>query len=215
MTGSPSVQELSPTQFLSERAFTHPDHIFYDKRLLSYMARRVCGLFETGQVTANHPHMTTLGLMEADGRSHRVIVSRPRELMMSGSLAVVGFFGQRRVAGTEHLPMDTTDQMLVQTMRDHDGLYCYSSQELTCGNFVNLVLFRDIEAVQFWGRCPVHARYAQEISPQYYYTIRIYNGALPDGLSVPGKLMLGSVKYYDYQSVPTWRGSRPLLANAR
>lgn len=212
MIGLPSVQELSPAQFLSERAFTHPDHIFYDKRLLAYMARRVCTLFETDQVTAHHPNMTTLSLMEPDGRSHRVIVSRPRELAASKSLTVVGFFGQRRVAGTEHLPMDSTDHMLVQTMRDHDGLYCYCTQELTCGNFVNLVLFRDLDAVQFWGRCPVHARYAQEISPQYYYTVRIYNGELPNGLSAPNEIKLGSVKYYDYQSVPMWRGSRPLLS---
>ncbi len=210
MTVLSANENLKPNQFIPDRIFTHPDHIFYDQRLLAYMARRLSLLFETGQMTPHHPRMSTLNLIEPDGRSHRIIVARPKELTCASELTVVGFFGQRRVHGVEHLPMDSTDHLLVETMRDHDGLYSYSTQELTCGNFVNLVIFRDEEAKNFWGRCPVHARFAHEISPQYYYTIRIYNGHLPNGLPKSDQLALQSVKYYDYQSQPMWQAARQL-----
>ena len=207
------VQTLSTKEVVSDRIFTHPDHIFYDQRLLAYMARRVCTLFETGQATPFHPRMSTFNLVEPDGRSHRIILARPKELACAKELTVVGFFGQRRVEGIEHLPMNSTDHLLVETMREHAGLFSYSTQELTCGNFVNLVLFQDEEAKNFWGRCPVHHKFASEISPQYYYSIRIYNGDLPQGLNQSDRLILNWAKYYDYRSEPVWQGARPLHAS--
>ena len=210
IVSSLGMHTLSLNQVIPERVFTHPDHVFYDQRLLAYMARRICILFETGQATPHHPRMSTLSLVEPDGRSHRIILARPKSLFTAKSLTVVGFFGQRRVEGIEHLPMDSTDHQLVQTMREHEGLFSYSTQELTCGNFVNLVMFRDEEAKNFWGTCPVHARFAREISPQYYYTVRIYNGLLADGLTHPDQLNLQWAKYYDYQNEGVWMAARRL-----
>jgi hypothetical protein len=139
----------------------------------------------------------------------RRVLTAPERLVESAPLTVVGFFGQRsRAANLAYA--QRLDRELLGELATHEGLLSYVSMQLPTGNYANLVLFDSPEAKDRFGASPRHAQALRRLLPDFYLSVRIYNGALPNGVGRPDILRLYLVKYYDFCSRPVWRASRPL-----
>lgn len=200
------IIHLSPTDIINERPFTHPAHTLAEMKILRAMIDRLCLVVE------NHPRQTPLPYPvmapEPNGRSHRLALIHPKRLRQPGALVAIGFFGQRR-SGVCSALVDEMDVILVAELVEYPGLLSYSTLALGDGNFGNLILFEDLRAKNHWSGGKMHAR-AVTLAPDYYYSVRIYNSILPDGITASSTLRLTEVKYFDYQSQPLWRATRKL-----
>lgn len=204
-----SVVHLSPTHILDERPFTHPQHIPGDLETLRYMARHL-GL------TLQNPHMLTelpqTILHNVPGQSswiQRQVLSHPTHFKTHSLFHVVGFFGQSRSQANIALAQEF-DLTLLTEIPQHDGLSSYCTMQLKDGNYANLVLFISEAAQIGWSRSEAHAQAVYDLSPNFYHSIRIYNGRLPEGVHQSDELTLHKARYFDYDDVPMWRGVRTL-----
>ena len=179
---------------------------------MRYMLTRLCQVLETLHWRGN-PNVlapVTQELIESDGRHHRVIPIRPNLLRDRTSFEIVGFFGQRRFDADDS-GIAARDKMLFDEMGRHEGLLSYSSLELTNGDYGNCVVFTDKAAKDHWGTSQIHQVAAQDLSPSFYYSIRLYNGILPSSIMSPHWLRLTSVKYFDYANGSLWMAERALV----
>jgi len=204
-----NVVQLSPTDILAERPFTHPTHIPGDLNTLRYMARQLC-------LTLQNPHMSTdlpqTILFNLPGKSswiHRQVLANPQHFQETSLIHVVGFFGQSRSRANIELAQKF-DITLMKEIPQHEGLISYSTMLLKDGNYANLVLFTSETAQMGWSRSEAHAKAVYELSPGYYHSIRIYNGRLPHGIHQSEALTLHKARYFDYDQTPMWRGVRVL-----
>jgi hypothetical protein len=205
------VHQLSVEQRLLEKPFTHPAFIPLEKRLLRYMLWRLHGLLETcyWQKNPNVVAPVVQTMVESDGRHHRMVVIGSDCLRQTKGLSVVGFFGQRRFDADDEAAA-VRDGMLFDEMHKHEGLLSYSSLELTNGDYGNCVVFRDEASKNNWGHSEVHRHAVQVLSPNYYHSIRLYNGVLPDTIMGEHLLELTVVRYFDYGEMPAWQAVRLL-----
>ena len=104
------------------------------------------------------------------------------------------------------------DKLFEAEFHNHPDLLSLSTVRVANGNFGNLVVFANPEGISKWNNSAVHRKLVAEISPPYYFTIRLNNGWLPRGLDVPDGLWIERVKYIDYSSTPYWRAVRTLAA---
>lgn len=204
-------QILSLHEKVAGKSFTHPAYIEIERRQLQYMLMRLHWIMDTFFWRKSQTTYAPLerNLVEADGRNHRILVIRPHLLAQSTGLYVVGFFGQRMMDGDMD-EADRRDGMLNSEMNAHEGLLSYSSLELTNGDYGNCVVFTDEEAKNKWGFSPTHKEVVEDLSPNYYESVRLYNGTLPKTIMDEHLLQLNLVKYFCYQHNPPWFAIRPL-----
>ena len=203
--------KLDREERLDDRPFTHPIYTMLEYRTLRYMLTRLCQVLETMHWRGN-PNIlapVTQELIEADGRHHRIIPIRPNILRDRSSFSIVGFFGQRRF-DADDIGIAARDRMLFDEMEEHEGLLSYSSLELTNGDYGNCVVFSDDAAKDHWGYSQSHQIAAQDLSPKYYRSVRLYTGILPASIMEAHKLELRVAKYYDYSSELIWSARRQL-----
>ena len=207
-----NIHTLLPMEIVDERPFTHPRHTADDLLALRYMIDQLCQLLEKSDQYALQTAPVTLYQTETQDRQHRFVIAQPKQLQVPNRpLTVVGFFGQRRAeSGPLVSLMEEMDKALRSQFPEYPDLFSYSTLELTNGDCGNLVLFARDEAISNWGHGPIHAKAAFELSPDYYDSIRLYNGRLPLGLMVSNLLHLTRIKYYDYNETPLWRGVREI-----
>lgn len=204
-----NVVQLTPTDIVAERPFTHPSHIPGDLSTLRYMARQLC-------LTLQNPHMPTdlpqTILFNMPGQAswiHRQVLANPQHFKETSLIHVVGFFGQSRSQADIELAQEF-DLTLMKEIPLHDGLISYSTMLLKDGNYANFVLFTSENTLIAWSRSEAHAKAVYELSPNFYHSIRIYNGRLPHGIQQSDALKLHKARYFDYDHPPLWRGVRTL-----
>ena len=204
-------QILSLDETVAGKKFTHPAYIEIERRQLQYMLMRLHWIMDTFFWRKSQTTYAPLerNLVEADGRNHRILVIRPQLLAQSTGLCVVGFFGQRMMDGDMD-EADRRDGMLNSEMNAHDGLLSYSSLELTNGDYGNCVVFTDEAAKNKWGFSQIHKEVVEDLSPNYYESVRLYNGILPKTIMDEHLLQLTMVKYFCYEHNPPWFAIRPL-----
>jgi hypothetical protein len=208
VTGQEEVQmiQMQFDELVTERPFTHPDHISKDREIMTYMAVRVCAVLETHFNVLQDGQSIIIN--ESDGRGHRFFVPRPTDLSHAKRVFVVGFFGQRRKGmSTDHF--GDLDDLLVEILPTLEEILSYSTLELPGGDFGNLVLLLFEEIKSKWMEGDAH-RKAVDLSPGYYRSIRINNGVFPEGILFTNLLQITRVKYYDYQQDPPWKAVREL-----
>ena len=105
--------------------------------------------------------------------------------------------------------MAKVDADLVAELRQHPHMLCYCSIETGDGNWHNLVLMSDDEAIGHWRDSHRHAWAVDSLTPRFYRHIRLHNGVLPCGLASE-RIVLTSTKYYDYEGETPWRAMRVL-----
>ncbi len=168
---------------------------------MEHMAETLRGIVAVERPRVQARRLDIFYLREPDGCPHRVVICNWADLKTDTTLAVVGFFGQRRPDADE-LRTHMADSVLLQEFVEHPDLLSYSSLQLPSGQWGNLVLFRRPEGLQHWSRSRFHAQAAQEISPHYYFSIRLHNGVLVGGLFGGQPIRLVRTKYYDYAGPP-------------
>lgn len=200
------IARLGPMEAAPDRPFTSPAHSQADFAVLDQMRARLLDTVRGMRV--DPPPGTVLHIAEEDGRTHRIVPLNRAGLLTHATLSVVGFFGQRR-PDADPSSMAGLDDELIDELRSHPLILSYSSRELPCGGWGNLVVLASPQAAQSWRESARHAYAASRIAPSYYATIRIHNGLLPAGLASPA-LVHTRTMYYDFQGSGCWKAIRTL-----
>ncbi len=201
---------LEADDYVQGRPFTHPDHISTDMVLLRYLAKQLHLLLShpARQISAS----CTFCLQSHDVQDweQRIVFVQPERLRVTRPITAVGFFGNRRIAA-DAVAATHFDEILLNEFPKQPDLLSYSTTLLADGNYANLVLFANEAGLLHWSRSVAHTQAANVFAPNYYETVRIYNGCLPDGIASPKKLKLTRAKYFDYLSRPLWYAIRELV----
>jgi hypothetical protein len=203
-----SITYLDPGEVVDGRPFTDPQHITGDLNSLRYLADQLRLLLKNPRLLGkSQPPITVYRPDLPNEWVYRIVIPDPEQLLAGDRLIFVGFLGQRRDEA-DRTVADEFDEILVGEIPEHAGLLSYCTMALVSGNFCNLVLFSDEGAKVRWSRSRAHDRAVRQISPDYYYSVRLYNGVLPRGISDGRDMQLTRVKYFDYQDDPWWRAVR-------
>ena len=198
---------LGKSDVLFERPFTHPWYISADRALLCQLIDELRDIVST----SIHPQM--FFLPDRERWQKRIVITDAARLRANKKLTVVGFFGHKHISDDPAIEEEIriAGQQLINCFRDFPDVVGYVTVLLADGrNFANLVLTKREETITQWRTAPLHCHAAETLSPVYYENVRIYNGILPVGLIESAQLRLTSVKYWDYQSTPTWHAVRKL-----
>lgn len=198
---------LGPAEVDLEHPFTDPNQIPTDLNTLRYMADQLCLFLEHPNLYSELPRPVTIHLPNRDSWIYRMVVVDPEQILAAGELIFVGFLGQRQKNADRALA-DQFDEILVREIPDHPGLLAYSTMALVSGNFSNLVVFNNPEVKVGWSRSQAHAQAVDRLAPDYYQSVRLYNGKLPKGINDSSSLYLERIKYFDYQVEPLWYAVR-------
>lgn len=204
------IVTLRHDEVVAGRPFTNIAHTQTDLAIMRYLAAHLGLVLESERVTGQKERVIERYFPTTERWWHRVMITQPERLAATRPLVVVGFFGQRRADGNrdkEEL-VHTLDRALMGELAAHDDLLAYCTLALPTGNYSNLVVFAREEGIRHWGRSEMHAQAVRELTPNYYLSVRLYNGLLQDGLIHAEQLKLTLVKYYDYQESPQWRAVR-------
>ena len=190
--------------------FTRIAHHRADLKILAAMVERVFGWL------AEHPRppREKLPLPHPQGLELALLANRPDLLASAAPLTLVGFFGQRRseVAADRRQALWDIDARLTDEVKDHPGIVSLACQELDDGNYANLVLLADQQALDHWRESVTHQSAVREHAPAYYESIRIHNGTLDREV-----LIVNRTKYYAFGPQP-WFSQRefhpPLTARS-
>jgi hypothetical protein len=155
------------------------------------------------------PRPVVLDAAAPGGRLHRVVLCDEGRLRQLGSPDLVGFFGERRL-GLDHMPLTTTDDLLIAELPAHPGILSYSSLQLADENWGNLIVLEAPEARDRWRESPRHAWAVEELAPRHYAAVRLHRGHVPGGLVGGGEPRLTLTRYFDYRDPRPWRAERTL-----
>ena len=202
-----TIMNLKPTDEAPGHPFSDPVHIASDLNSLRYMIDQLCLFLENPHLYSHSPRPIVVHRPTPQNWLYRLVVVDPGLLMWQPTLTFVGFLGQRRSDANIALA-DEFDQALVDEMPEHPGLLSYSTMGLISGNYSNLVIFSNPEAKVHWSQSNAHGQAAGRLAPNYYLSIRLYNGTLSRGLVDSHALRLERIKYFDYESDPVWQAVR-------
>ena len=201
------VPNLGPEDRVEGRDFTNPEQIPNDINTLRYMTDQVSLFLRNPYLYEQLSRPIIVHRPETGKWIYRMVIPDPDKLLKNEEIAFVGFLGKRRKDADLALG-DEFDEILVGEIPEHPGLLCYHTMALMCGNFSNLVLFADESVKANWSRSKAHAQAVGKLAPDYYDSIRLYNGLLPAGIAYSQSLFLTKVKYFDYQEDPGWQAVR-------
>ena len=200
---------LGQIELITEKPFTHTDHIAKDREILVYMAKQA-GLILEKQLDLLGER-ETIFIDEPDERYHRFFVPRPKVLSQAKNIYLVGFFSHKQ-AGAAPDHFGDLDDRLIERIPTYQEILSYGTMALPDGDFGDLVLLSDEEVKSKWMHGEIHSQ-AVSLSPAYYQYVRINNGMLPEGVMQPDSLMITRVKYYDFEQDPPWKAVRELIQN--
>jgi hypothetical protein len=200
------VVRLGPYETVITRACTDVSLYAPDLDVMAYMLQDLRTLLRSHAAgkTSLEEHVATMWTVH--GLHRRTVVC---DLDIADSIdrvCVVGFFGNRRT----ELPYEALDQVdagLLDEFRHYPGILTYSSVELADDYWANLVVHAEPDDRELWRTSAAHVN-AVEMSPVLYSDVRIYNGHLAGGLAGNRAIDIDSVKYWDYEVDPVWRGFR-------
>ncbi|MGD2049386.1 MAG: hypothetical protein PVH03_07825, partial [Chloroflexota bacterium] len=183
------ILTLKPTEVVLDRPFTNPDRIVNDVNTLRFMVDQLCLFLENHHFKDNPSSPIIVHRPSRDNWFYRLVIARPEILVQPGELSIVGFLGHRREDANLELA-DEFDQILVNEIPDYPGLLSYSTMALVSGDFSNLVIFTDTSVKEQWSRGKAHEQAVRKLSPDFYVSIKLYNGKLPGGLADSRSLQL-------------------------
>ena len=201
------IPTLKPKEIVQDRPFTDPDRIVNDINTLRFMVDQLCLYLENDHLYANRPPPIIVHQPSRANWFYRLVIPRPEILLQPGELVFVGFLGHRREDANLELAGEF-DEILLNEIPDYPGLLSYSTMPLVSGDYSNLVIFTDTSVKEQWSQSMAHQQAVRKLSPDYYKSIKLYNGKLPGGIVESGALQLSRIKYFDYQVAPLWQAVR-------
>ena len=194
------VIRLSPLEWPPHRPFTDPGLVDRDRTVIEGMIRDLYAGRESAPQLARPRRGRDRLIVTDSGRSHG-----------SAPVAVVGFFGERRVDASPEVAenIERVNATMLENFAQFPLLLGYVSRLLADGfNYANLVVLADEVGIERWRDRAEHVPAATVLSPEYYTSVRIYNGEMPCGLGCWAHLRLKVVKYWDYRGDATWQAVR-------
>ena len=143
------------------------------------------------------------------GLTRRIVLSDPDRLRGPYDVYFVGFFSDRH-PDVDIGPLEKANSEVVREFRKFPAIISYSSAQLPCTNWANLVLNENAEAAEHWRTSKAHQRAVDDLSPQHYRNVRIHIGRLGGGIHSGNPLEIQRTKYYDYGSRAVWQAVREL-----
>jgi hypothetical protein len=200
------VVRLGPYETVVSRACTDVSLYAPDLDVMAYMLQDLRTLLRSNAVgkTSLSAHVPTV--WSVHGLHRRTVVCDPDHVKDHDRVCIVGFFGNRR----SELPFEAMDQIdvrLLDEFQSYPGILSYSSVELADDYWANLVVHAEPDDREVWRTSAAHVN-AVEMSPVLYSDVRIYNGHLVDGVGSNRAIDIDSIKYWDYETEPVWRGFR-------
>ena len=202
--------QLSPTQIVDERPFTHPTCLDEDRAVLASILECLRGKMHTPAGVPDGPCPMVILENGQDGRRRRVVICDPEQLAADRPITVVGFFGLRR-PGVDRTPLDRVDEELIAGFPKYPGVLSYCSFQQASGDWANLVLLRGPADLDHWSTSPRHAFAAKAMAPDYYLYVRLHNACLEGGVLSRSEIVFQRTKYFDFQETPPWRAIRELI----
>ncbi|MGH8928476.1 MAG: hypothetical protein ACRDWH_09010 [Acidimicrobiia bacterium] len=204
-----AARVLSSDQSVARRPFTSPGLYPRDLAILGYMLEDLRALLV--KMDAGKPSIVAYQPIEwlVHDLKRRVVIGDSMSLHNRRQAHLVGFFGERHL-DRDSAPLEEANLEIVLELRNYPGILSYSSMELVDGNWANLVLHNVAADRETWRASEAHARVARELSPQFYRTVRIHNGILPDGVMGSRSIVVERTKYWDYGSKTVWHAVREL-----
>jgi len=194
--------QLGPDELITARPFTDPMLAEPDRHILVQMIRDLYGSRNEEPALARPEKGRDRLIVTATGRVHG-----------DAPVSVVGFFGERRRAASDLIgeQIERVNSEMLSRFEDFPMLLGYVSRLRNDDfNYANLVVVAGDEAIALWRDRAEHIPAAVDLSPQYYSSVRIYNGVMPCGMGCWQHLQLRTVKYWDYDETPVWHAIRSL-----
>ena len=195
-------RRLGPHELVPNRPFANPGRLDQD-------CLQIVSMITAANLARGRTQRTGRPVVGSD----RLVITEAGRAHGDNPVAIVGFFGERRPDGTEELAnqIEEINAQMVAGFEQFPMLLVYVSRLLADGlNYANLVVLSAEEGIAAWRDLPIHQPAAAELSPRFYSSVRIYNGAIPCGLSCTEHLALRVVKYWDFNAEPTWHSERSL-----
>ena len=179
-----------------------------DLVVLHYMTQQVRVTLQAPGQTEHSSLPWNYYLNERQGRTHRILLYQPQQLLQKHDLAFVGFVSGRQLNADPEIidRLNAADYDMLSELAHVPGLLSYSSLELRAGRWYNLVVLKSLEIKAHFHTIGAHRYAAYELSPHYYEWIRLHSGSLAGGLA-GGKMALCGTKYYTFPG----NGQRPLI----
>lgn len=199
-----SIHRLDDHDLVS-RPFASVDRVPADRAEMVAMVRDLCLVLDGIDVSQHDP--------AGGGWSKRVILTKSGLERPDQPATVVGFFGLKRRDASDELvaAIDKMNDVLIDRFSTFASVRGYVSRVLADEtNYANLVVMDNFDSISTWRNQLPHPEAAGALSESFYSNVRIYNGQLAAGFSVPDAMSLRVVKYWDYRTSPHWRAIRQL-----
>ena len=192
-----------------EHAFAAVDRYRSDIALLNYLLQDLRVLvrrYAKGELELSEQQKI---VWEVHGLQRRTVVCDPKRLLEDTSVQFVGFFGDRRET-VDEVVLNANEQALLDEFVNYPGILSYSSSELVNGYWANLVVHSDPDDREDWRGSHIHKDAVATIAPAAYHNVRIHNGLIAAGVIGSDTVVIGSTKYWDYDTEPGGHATRPL-----
>jgi hypothetical protein len=193
MSGAIDITNQEKVAYDFARQATTAEDIRLAKRLLGKVYTHITE-FKTG------PRPGSVSFYNRSKRSCRIIVHNIDALLQKKNLAMVGFYGHDRGTLTPELNKEyaETDWKILTSMIDSNDMLCYASQQLSSGNWFNIVLFTEESKKQVVKAKDAHKYAAYVLAPKRFQWVRIQNAILPDGMANYGAITFIRTRYYEF-----------------
>ena len=121
---------LGQLELITEKPFTHTDHIVKDREILVHMAKQVGTVLENNLDSLGERE--TIFIDEPDKRYHRFFVPRPNIMAGAKDIYLVGFFSHKQ-AGAAPDHFGNLDDQLIEQLPTFQEILSYSTMALPDG----------------------------------------------------------------------------------
>lgn len=203
-----SLEPLGADESTAQHSFAESRHHARDFAGLEITRLALLSVLEQPDAAPYTAAGRAVHCVEPADNDHRIVLYHPDAIRSAAVLGAVGFCGFR----ADNLPasmvaeINRLDGLLLDELLNFPDVLSYSTLRMPDDNYVNLVLLRDLSAIDSWRNSPVHRQAAEVVSPHYYKHVRLHNGLLPGGIA--SSFSPTHTKYFDFESDPAWRAYR-------
>ena len=142
----------------------------------------------------------SVSFINKNRKTCRIVIYDLNKLIQEKNLFVVIFYANKRMNLTEEFNKKffETDWGVAMTMMGNNNILCYASQELSDGNWFNIVLFTKEIGTHDVTTTDKHKYAAYEVAPKRFSWVRLHNAFLPQGITNFKDIVLRKTNYYNF-----------------
>jgi hypothetical protein len=142
----------------------------------------------------------SVSFVNKNRKTCRIVIYDLETLLSKKNLFVVIFYANKRENLSEEFNKHffETDWGIAMSMMGNKNILCYASQELSDGNWFNIVLFTNEKDKHDVISKEKHKYAAYTIAPKRFSWIRLHNALLPQGIATITDIILEKTNYYNF-----------------